>query len=101
MINLFYSQTILAEMGINSNTVKLMNQGLRRTSYRAVINWLTKYNPNADASNLEKIKGLLEAFYHLCEVEDVERAWKIIDCRLNTPTQEYLIEQLRTWGYYE
>ncbi|WP_148650102.1 hypothetical protein [Nostoc sp. NIES-3756] len=78
-----------------------MNQGLRRTSYRAVINWLTKYNPNADASNLEKIKGLLEAFYHLCEVEDVERAWKIIDCRLNTPTQEYLIEQLRTWGYYE
>jgi hypothetical protein len=94
--NLLYSETILAEMGINSNTVKLMKQDLKRTYYRAVINWLTK-----DASNLEKVKGLLEAFFHLCEVEDIESAWKIIFCRLNTPTQEYLLEQLRTWGYYQ
>ncbi|MBD2337442.1 tetratricopeptide repeat protein [Calothrix sp. FACHB-156] len=101
MNNLFYSETILAEMGINSNTVKLMKQGLKRTSYRAVINWLTKYNPNINASNLEKSKGLLEAFFHLCAVEDVESAWNIIHCRLNTPTQEYLLEQLRTWGYYQ
>lgn len=96
------SQSMLNDLGINSDTLKRSQLSRwQKVQYRAVINWLTKYNPNADASNLEKVKGLLEAFFHLCEIEDVESAWKIIFCRLNTPTQEYLLDQLRTWGYYQ
>lgn len=99
---LFDNKSILAELDLNSDSVRGMKQGIKRTSFRAVMNWITKYNPNIYDSNLEKVKGLLEAFFHLCEIEEVERAWKILyQCRLNTPTQEYLNEQLRTWGYYQ
>ncbi len=98
---LFDNKSILAKLDLNSDSVRVMKQGIKRTSYRAVINWLTKYNFDTDVSNLEKVKGLLEAFFHLCEIEDVENSWKILHCHLDTPTQECLYEQLRTWGYYQ
>ena len=77
MSNLYDCGSILAELGINSATVKAMRRGVKRACYRAIINWLTKYKPNTDASNLKKVKGLLEAFYHLCEVEEWERVSKL------------------------
>lgn len=61
-------EEILVQLGIDSRTVKTMKQGIKRSYYRAVINWLMKYKANPKASNLEKVKGLLEAFYHLCEI---------------------------------
>ncbi len=84
MSNLYDSESILAELGINSATVKAIKRGIKRSSYRAVINWLTKYQPNTDASNLEKVKGLLEAFYHLCDIVDWEKAKTILISSLNT-----------------
>jgi tetratricopeptide (TPR) repeat protein len=71
-----------------------------RAQRRAVKNWLTKYKPKPDARNLEKVRGYLEAFHHLCEVEDWKEAHKILFIRLNTPTNEKLHNQLNTWGYY-
>jgi hypothetical protein len=72
----------------------------QRLQYRAVVQWLTDYKPKSDSTNLQKVRGYLEAFYHLCEVEDWEKASKILFIRLNTPTHEELHAQLNTWGYY-
>jgi len=73
----------------------------KRAQYRAVKNWLTMYKPKPDAFNLEKVKGYLETFHHLCELEEWERAGKILLTRLNTPTKEQLHNHLNTWGYYQ
>ncbi len=96
----FPSDYVLAALNINSLKVKSMKRGVKRTSYRAIINWITKYKPNQNALNLDKAKGLLEAFYHLCEVEEWLEAKQIMLIRIDTPTNEELHEQLQTWGFY-
>jgi tetratricopeptide (TPR) repeat protein len=62
--------------------------------------WLTAYEPASNASNLEQVRGYLEAFDHYCEVKDWEAAQAIAWTSLDTPTQKYLCLQLWTWGYY-
>ena len=91
------SDKILAKIGINSAMIKTIKQRNKRSSYRAVINWLTKYKPNPDASNLEKVRGLLEAFFHMCGIEEWEKASQIISIPLNTSANEVLHNQLKTW----
>ena len=59
------SESILAELGIEPTKLKSIKPRWKRTQYRAIINWLTKYKPLPEASNLEKVKGLLEGFFHL------------------------------------
>lgn len=56
---------VLAEVGIESGDIKLIKSRRKRSQYRAVVNWLIEYKPHANASNLEKVKGYLEAFHHL------------------------------------
>ena len=92
---------ILLELGVDLKKIKDVKPRSKRSSYKAAINWLTKYSPNPNASNLEIIQGLLEAFYHLCHIEEWEKASKIISTRLYTPTNEALHNQLKTWGYYQ
>jgi tetratricopeptide (TPR) repeat protein len=70
------------------------------SNYSAVEWWLMEYEPKPDASNLEKVRGYLEAFHHLCEVEDWERASKIIEINLDIPNNTELHNPLITWGYY-
>lgn len=67
--------------------------------YSAVESWLLDYYPKPNAPNLEKVRGYLEAFHHLCEVENWELAREIL---LFCPslTQKELHEQLGLWGYY-
>ncbi len=74
----------------------------KRAQYRAVKNWLTRYKLKPDASNLEKVRGYLEAFHHFCEVQDWERASKIIEIHLDTPNDNdtELHNSLIAWGYY-
>ncbi|MDJ0799103.1 MAG: hypothetical protein QNJ51_20165 [Calothrix sp. MO_167.B12] len=62
-------QLLLDRLDINPKEVKNIKPRWKRTNYRAVINWLTLYKPQHDASDLEKIHGLLEAFHHLCQTE--------------------------------
>ncbi|MBD2180340.1 tetratricopeptide repeat protein [Planktothrix sp. FACHB-1355] len=50
----------------------------KRTQYRAVINWLTKYKPQPDSPILEQLRGCLEAFHHLCAVDAWEKAANLI-----------------------
>jgi tetratricopeptide (TPR) repeat protein len=100
MSNLYNSNSILTEVGLDITQIISIYPPHRRSQYRAVINWLSKYQPNPNASHLEKVKGLLEAFYHLSELEEWKKAYQIISYSLNTYNQEKLHNQLQIWGYY-
>ena len=94
-------ELILEQLGINPHNLRAdFSTREQRLQYRAVVQWLTDYKPKRDASNLEKVKRYLEAFHHLCEVEDWERASKIIEMHLDTPHNTELHNPLITWGYY-
>ncbi|NJO40225.1 MAG: hypothetical protein HC865_06020 [Cyanobacteria bacterium RU_5_0] len=68
-------ELILTELGIDPRNLRVdFPTREMRLQYRAIANWLTDYTPKSDATNLEKVKGLLEAFYHLCNVKDWEKA---------------------------
>jgi len=70
--------------------------------YIAVKNYLMDEDePSPDAENIEKVKGLLEAFYHLCEVGDWVNAENIFKIRLEITQKQELHSQLFTWGYYD
>lgn len=82
--------------------IEISTNGLEWQSdhYIAAQMWRTAYQPESDASNLEQVRGYLEAFHHYCEVDDRESAAEIIFTRIDTPTNEQLHNQLGTWGYY-
>jgi tetratricopeptide (TPR) repeat protein len=65
---------------------------------KAVKNWLTKYEPPLNASKLDKIRGYLEAFHHLCELESWEESLALFFVKLK---EEYFLEQLSIWGYHQ
>ncbi|MEW6493482.1 MAG: tetratricopeptide repeat protein [Cyanobacteriota bacterium] len=81
---------------------KLSNQELdwRDAHDTAAKMWLTAHQPEPEAPILEQVRGYLEAFHHLCELEDWESASEILSIRLDTPTNEELVNQLGIWGYY-
>ena len=92
---------LLEELKIDKNNIKKIKPNWKRSHYRAIFNWLIKYETPSDSSNLEKLKGYLETFHHLCEVEAWAKAGKILLTRLNTPSNNLLYDQLDTWGYYQ
>jgi tetratricopeptide (TPR) repeat protein len=97
---LLVGESLLAEIGVTPETIKSLKSTWQRTQYRAIINWITKYKPVPNASNLDKVRGYLEACHHLFELENWEAASKILEVRLNTPTRDQFHNQLNTWGYY-
>jgi tetratricopeptide (TPR) repeat protein len=62
--------------------------------------WCTAYEPEPDIPNLEKVRGYLEAFYHLVQVENWKGASEILFIRRDTFSNKDLGEQLFTWAYY-
>ncbi|NER01138.1 MAG: tetratricopeptide repeat protein, partial [Cyanothece sp. SIO2G6] len=94
-------QAVLTQLGIYPTSIRKIQPRSRRTHCRAIINWLSKYQPSTSASNLEQIRGYLEAFHHLCEIEEWERAAALIATELNTPTKECVHYQLKLWGHYQ
>jgi tetratricopeptide (TPR) repeat protein len=93
--------SILSYLDIDPATVKSIKPLTKRTQYRAVINWIAKYKPAKDASNLDRVRGYLEAFHHLSEVEAWNQALKILVINIIEPENEQLHNQLFTWGYYK
>jgi tetratricopeptide (TPR) repeat protein len=65
----------------------------RETEHKAAQLWLSEYEPEPDAPNLEKVRGSLEAFYHYCEVEEWEEAKEIL-------IDQEVGDQLDTWSYF-
>lgn len=94
-------ELVLNQLGIDFATPQLADiSPWEFAHYMAVENWLTEYQPKPDSSNLEQVRGYLEAFHHLCEVSDWEKASKIIFIQLKFANNKALHEQLGTWGYY-
>lgn len=96
----FSGDLILAALNVDPSNIKSITPRWKRTQYRAVVNWITKYKVSSNLSNLEKMKGFLEAFYYFCELEAWLEAKRILLIRFDTPTNEELHEQLQTWGFY-
>lgn len=95
----FSEKLILDEININPSSFEPLCL-LKRAHYRAALNWLTKeYKMSPDAYSLDKVRCLLELFHHLCEVEDWERASKVLMGRFNISNDEELGLQLGIWGY--
>ena len=90
--------SVLEQIAIDLQSLKT-TQPSKRSHYRAVANWLTQYHPTNGATNLEQVRGGVEAFHHLCEVRDWSGAKEIINLCCNTPIHEKLHHQLGTWGY--
>ena len=61
--------------------------------------WLNDYEPKADASNLEKVRGHLEAFEHYFVVKDWNKANELLSIQLETGKSLYM--QLSTWSYFQ
>lgn len=93
---------LIRNVAYQQRLIYISNKGLQwqRDHYIAAQMWCIAYQPEPEASNLEQVRGYLEAFHHYCEVKDRESAAEIIFTCLHTPTNEELHNQLETWGYY-
>lgn len=94
-------ESILVALAIDPYTLKSIKSHWQRTQYRAVINWLTKYKSQPNASNLEKVKGYLEAFHHLFEIAAWNQALRILVIKILNYENDQLHNQLFSWGYYK
>lgn len=94
------NEFVLEYLGIEPQALKYIKSSLKRSHYRAVINWLIKYQPQPNASNLEKVKGYLEAFHHLFEISAWNQALKIVTINIIAYENNQLHNQLFDWGYY-
>ncbi len=63
--------------------------------------WLNHYEAVPEAPNLEQVRGNLEAFHHVYEVEDWEQAKEILLSPLRSFSKVHLPRQLEFWSYYQ
>jgi len=73
----------------------------KSTEIKAAELWLSEYQHEENAENLEKVRGYLEAFYHYCDAEDWVNAGYIFTIRPEITQKQQLHNQLFTWGYYD
>lgn len=83
----------------------------QKADLKAALYWLEVYEPEPESTNLEQVRGYLEAFHHLCELSLWQEAaqllfiypkLKVVDSKTSCSltTKEKLHKQLVTWGYY-
>jgi tetratricopeptide (TPR) repeat protein len=92
---------LLAALQIDPKAIRTVQTPWKRSTYQAIVNWLTKYQVKPNASNLEQVRGYLEAIDLFCDLQDWEKAEVLLTVHLDTPTSEELHSQLFTWGYYQ
>ncbi|MBS9771827.1 MAG: tetratricopeptide repeat protein, partial [Trichodesmium erythraeum GBRTRLIN201] len=95
------AESVLKLLNLDPDGLMSIKPLSKRLQYQAVIIWLSDYKcPQRVNDNLEVVKGYLEAFYHLCEVGDWERAKQIYFIKV-PPVNEELRTQLMRWGCYK
>jgi hypothetical protein len=90
------------EIGSTSSLRKLPLRAIAHL--KTVIYWLQDYHPSESASNLDRVRGYLEACYHLCELSAWNLAYSLLKTPLPTPNSRPptpLYKQLELWGYYQ
>jgi len=65
---------------------------------RLAFYYLKIYKPDENASNLEKVRGYIEAFYHFCQISAWSVAWQVL--QLPVTTGKKFCDQFKQWGYY-
>ncbi|NEZ54453.1 tetratricopeptide repeat protein [Adonisia turfae] len=73
----------------------------RRSHVTAIRNWLCHYAAPREAPNLERIRGYLEAFFHLCEIDQWQESANLLLLQLYPDRDDNLSSQLDVWGYYQ
>jgi tetratricopeptide (TPR) repeat protein len=85
--------------------LKVKYSRLYRQRYLAVIQCFTYFHLYPEpVDRLDYVKGYLDAFYHLIEIEDWERALRILIEPLSqhsTLEEQDLLGQLQVWSYYQ
>lgn len=71
------------------------------TTYTAVEYFLCCQSIPQNASPFQQVRHYLEAFHHLCDVQDWRRATTVLTVIPDTDTGEELHDQLGIWGYYD
>ncbi|MCH2048623.1 MAG: tetratricopeptide repeat protein, partial [Trichodesmium sp. ALOHA_ZT_67] len=95
------AESVLELLNLDPDSLMSIKPLSKRLQYQAVVIWLSDYKcPQKVNDNLEVVKGYLEAFYHLCEVGDWERAKQIYSIKV-PPVNEDLDIQLYRWGCYK
>lgn len=63
--------------------------------------WVTAYKPASNVSNLEKVRGYLEAFWHYCQISHWFEAEQILEISKISSENIPLHVQLSGWGYFQ
>ncbi len=63
--------------------------------------WLTAYEPAPNKTNLEVVRGYLEAFDHYHEIGDWKTAKSVFFVHPGKPSESQWYDQLDTWGLYK
>ncbi|NER01058.1 MAG: tetratricopeptide repeat-containing protein, partial [Cyanothece sp. SIO2G6] len=92
--------SVLQKLDIDPTLLKAIQPPSKRSQYRAIVNWITQYHPSDEATELEVVKGWLEAFHHLCEVGEWEKAAQLLFTKLHTSINEEFHDQLDVWGHH-
>jgi hypothetical protein len=71
----------------------------KRAHHIAALNWITKYRSTQNSSNLVKVKGRLEAFYHYCQIKEWVGAASIWGLTISKSSDVAFERQLQMWGY--
>ncbi len=67
---------------------------------RAAFYWLKHYQPDSQASQLDTVRGYLEAAHHLGQLEVWDSVYQILFVGVNSDRPLPLHEQLGIWGFY-
>lgn len=67
---------------------------------RAAFYWLKHYQPNSQASQLDTVRGYLEAAHHLGQLEVWDLVGQVLFVSVNSDRPLPLHEQLGIWGFY-
>ena len=96
-----FRQQLLKRLRLTPASLQRISPRSRRSQYRAALNWLIHYEAPSPDSKLDQVRGYLEAFRHLAEVEDWQRCQELLLLPLESLTGEPLHRQLEIWGYYQ
>ena len=94
------ARAILEQIGLTIANRRQSLQPFQLAEYRAAKNWLRRYRQRPEATNIDKVKGYLEAFFHLCNVTDWESACQVATTGVEGNEGEELHRLLFVWGYY-
>lgn len=90
---------------IRNTALKLLNEGTAKSIWklseeRAATQWLNNYTPDKAASNIDEIRGYLEAFYHFSNIGNWQECKEILLTPIDSSIKRELYWMLGIWGFY-